>query len=207
MELVFKNNGNIVTNSLLVAEKFGKEHKNVLRDIENLVAQNCAAKIYFIESQYENRGKSYPMFIMNQDGFSILVMGFTGSKALDFKLEYIKAFNQMKDSLKNSIENITKSDLAKMILESEEEKQTLLIQNARLKNRSDVFDKVFKADEYLTGSQVCKVLELGYGNVRLYKQLRKLGIFYKTRNEPMQEYATKKWIILKEMRNDQCAKN
>ncbi|MGM3120158.1 Rha family transcriptional regulator, partial [Bacillus cereus group sp. BC330] len=59
-ELVFKSEkGNPVTTSLLVAEKFEKEHKNILRDIQNLVAQNSAAKLLFIESQYENRGKTY----------------------------------------------------------------------------------------------------------------------------------------------------
>lgn len=73
---------------MLVAEKFGKEHKNVLRDIDNLVAQNSAAKSYFIESEYENRGKMYPMYIMNRDGFTLLAMGFTGKKALEFKLQY-----------------------------------------------------------------------------------------------------------------------
>ena len=124
MELVFKNKGSIVTNSLLVAEKFGKNHRDVLRTIQNMTAENCALLNFFEESTYTTvQNKTVPMFIMNQDGFSLLVMGFTGSKALEFKLEYIRAFNQMKDSLKNSIENITKSDLAKMILESEEEKK------------------------------------------------------------------------------------
>lgn len=52
---VFNQNGSALTNSLLVAEKFGKEHKNVLRDIDNFVAQNSAAKSYFIEGEYENR--------------------------------------------------------------------------------------------------------------------------------------------------------
>ena len=79
---------------MLVAEKFGKEHKNVLRDIDNLVAQNSAAKSYFIESEYENRGKMYPMYIMNRDGFTLLAMGFTGKKALDFKLQYIEALSR-----------------------------------------------------------------------------------------------------------------
>ena len=57
---------------------------------------------------------------------------------------------------------------------------------------------VFGAEKYLSGSQVCKILELGYGNVTLYKNLREMGIFFKSRNEPMQQYANKKWIMLKE---------
>lgn len=56
--------------------------------------QNGGAKFFF-ESTYENRGKRYPMFLMTRDGFSLLVMGFTGKDALEWKLQYIQAFNQM----------------------------------------------------------------------------------------------------------------
>jgi len=98
--LTKESNGTPVTTSLLVAEKFGKEHKNVLRNIQSLVAQNSAAKSLFVESEYENRGKMYPMYVMNRDGFSLLIMGFTGKKALKFKLEFIQAFNLMEETLK-----------------------------------------------------------------------------------------------------------
>ena len=101
-ELVYRGaNDQAMTNSLLVAEKFGKEHKNVLRDIQNLVAQNSAAKLYFFESEYENRGKNYPMYIMNKEGFSLLVMGFNGKNALNFKIDFLNAFNKMESMLKS----------------------------------------------------------------------------------------------------------
>lgn len=100
-ELVFRSEkGNPVTTSLLVAEKFEKEHKHVLDAIRNLVAENSAASSLFFESQYENRGKYYPMFIMSRDGFSLLVMGFTGKQALQFKLDFIDAFNKMEQVIK-----------------------------------------------------------------------------------------------------------
>lgn len=82
----------LVTTSLKVAEHFEKEHKNVLQAIENLVAENSAAN-FFILTTYRNRGKEYPMYEMDRDGFSLLAMGFTGEKALRWKLDYIKAFN------------------------------------------------------------------------------------------------------------------
>ena len=66
----------LITTSLKVAEVFEKEHKNVLRSIDNLVAE------------------------MDRDGFSLLVMGFTGEKALQWKIKYIEAFNQMESELK-----------------------------------------------------------------------------------------------------------
>lgn len=77
-ELVRVENEQVVTDSLNVAEHFDKQHKDVLRAVENLVAQNCAAKSMFYETTHENRGKQYPMYLMNRDGFSLLVMGFTG---------------------------------------------------------------------------------------------------------------------------------
>lgn len=101
-QLVFRGaNDQAMTNSLLVAEKFGKEHKNILRDILNLVAQNSAAKLLFIESEYYNRGKMYPMYIISRDGFTLLVMGFNGKDALNFKLEFLNAFNKMESMLKS----------------------------------------------------------------------------------------------------------
>ena len=84
----------------MVVEAFGKEHKTVLRSInENLAEQNCAAK-FFYESTFENRGKQYPEYLMNRDGFSLLVMGFTGKEAMQRKLKYIQAFNAMETELK-----------------------------------------------------------------------------------------------------------
>ena len=120
-ELVYKNeNENPVTNSLLVAEKFEKEHKDVLRDIRNLTAQFCAVRFptaenltaensavrnMFVETTYiSSRGRDEPIFVMNRDGFSLLAMGFTGEKALQFKLEYINAFNKMEQALRAILE-------------------------------------------------------------------------------------------------------
>ena len=99
-----KGEEQLVTSSLKVAEKFGKEHKHVLDAIrEILVAENSATKL-FHEDTYKNRGKDYPMFYMNRDGFSLLVMGFTGKEALKWKLEYIQAFNEMEQELKRLYE-------------------------------------------------------------------------------------------------------
>jgi Rha family phage regulatory protein len=113
-ELVFKGqNGQVLTNSLLVAEKFCKEPNDVVRSIDNLLqnADNeCDAKVrdMFVEYTEDvpqpNGGvKSARRFIMNRDGFTLLAMGFTGKKALKFKLEYIEAFNTMEEALKRHL--------------------------------------------------------------------------------------------------------
>ena len=98
-ELVIINGQQVVTSSRNVAEHFEKEHKHVLDSIRAiLAAENSAAK-FFHETTYENRGKQYPEYLMNRDGFSLLVMGFTGAKALAWKLKYIEAFNAMEKSI------------------------------------------------------------------------------------------------------------
>lgn len=95
METLVKiENSQEVTNSLLVAEKFNKNHRDVMRSIRDLLssAQNCAH--LFIESSYiDTSNRTYPMYMMNRDGFSLLAMGFTGEKALKFKLDFINFCN------------------------------------------------------------------------------------------------------------------
>ena len=97
-ELVYLKNDEPVCSSLQVAEKFEKRHANVMRAIDSLVkndsTQNCVQ--CFKETTYkDSTGKSNKMYVMNRDGFTFLVMGFTGKKANEWKWQYIKAFNQM----------------------------------------------------------------------------------------------------------------
>lgn len=97
-ELVYLKNDEAVCSSLLVAEKFEKRHADVMRAIDNLVendsTQNCVQ--CFKRGTYkDSTGKSNKMYVMNRDGFTFLVMGFTGKKANEWKWQYIKAFNQM----------------------------------------------------------------------------------------------------------------
>lgn len=118
--LVIMKDQQAVTSSLQVAEVFEKQHKHVLGAIENLVAENSAAK-YFAEGTYENRGKEYPLYYMNRDGFTLLAMGFTGQKALQFKLKYIEAFNQMEKEIQQPKLPTSKRELAMLALSANEE--------------------------------------------------------------------------------------
>lgn len=95
-----KGEERLVVSSRQVADDFGKEHKNVLRSITEILAAQKSATKFFYETTYENRGKQYPEFLMNRDGFSLLVMGFTGEAALGWKIKYITAFNEMEKELK-----------------------------------------------------------------------------------------------------------
>ena len=101
-DLVIMKSRKALTTSLKVAEVFSKNHRDVMRSIKNLTAQNCAVGKMFVESTYVNRqGHEQPMYYMNRDGFTLLAMGFTGRDAMRFKLEYIEAFNQMDELIRN----------------------------------------------------------------------------------------------------------
>lgn len=106
--LVFRGADNqALTNSLLVAEKFGKEHGDVLKAIDAIFAKvpENQCKGYFSDTSIEipqpNGGIRHSrVVVMNRDGFTLLVMGFTGRKAFQFKLAYIAAFNTMEKVIK-----------------------------------------------------------------------------------------------------------
>ena len=108
-ELVYRKENQALTNSRLVAIKFGKRHSNVIRDIEELLSKlpENERKLNFelLEEDVEisNGGsKKLKFYAMAETGFTLLVMGFTGEKAIQFKLEYIAAFNKMKEIIKRS---------------------------------------------------------------------------------------------------------
>ncbi len=107
-EIVINNlDGQLTVSSLQIANDFGKQHKHILDAIENLKAENSALTKMFIETTYTaGTGKHYKRYDITRDGFSLLVMGFTGKKALEWKLKYIEAFNLMEDKLRNSLNGI-----------------------------------------------------------------------------------------------------
>lgn len=136
-ELVFKGeNSQALTSSLLVAEKFGKEHSDVLKAIDALVSKmpENQCKGYFDDTSVEvsqpNGGVRYSrMVVMNRDGFTLLVMGFTGKKALQFKLDYIEAFNKMEDAIKEGQKKLSGAEYllqqAQLMVEQERRLSTL----------------------------------------------------------------------------------
>jgi Rha family phage regulatory protein len=94
--------GQLFTTSIDVAEKFEKQHKIVLRAIRKLECSSDFSRCNFVPSKYtDDRGKTQPMFYMTKDGFTFLVMGFTGKNASEWKEKYIHAFNSMEQALTN----------------------------------------------------------------------------------------------------------
>lgn len=96
------HDGRPATTSLEVARFFGKQHQHVIRDITGLT-DNCpesfSASNFGRASYLDEQAKNRPMYIIYRDGFMLLVMGYTGKKALAIKLAYIEAFNAMEEEL------------------------------------------------------------------------------------------------------------
>ena len=89
-----------VVTSLDVAETFEKRHDHVLRDVEKLKKDiPNFGEMFFETTMPDSYGRSQKAFLMNRDGFTLLVMGYTGEKAMKFKIAYIKQFNAMEQAL------------------------------------------------------------------------------------------------------------
>jgi len=90
----------IKTDSLIVAEKFGKRHDNVIQKIEKLVKNDSISFLNFKATYYkDNRGNDQKKYEMDRDSFAILIMGFTGKRAYEWKASFLKAFNSMEKIL------------------------------------------------------------------------------------------------------------
>ncbi len=93
-------NGEPVASSRQIAENFEKNHRDVLRAVDNLKEDvRNFAQMFFESTEPDSYGREQRTYLMNRDGFSLLVMGFTGKAALEWKLKYIAAFNAMEKKL------------------------------------------------------------------------------------------------------------
>jgi len=106
-----------------VAETFGKQHKDILKVIGNLECSDEFRQRNFAPSYYKNlQNKRQPEFVITRDGFTFLVMAFTGKKAAAFKEAYINAFNCMEEAIKYRISTkLTFPPLTDAIKEAHEE--------------------------------------------------------------------------------------
>ncbi len=188
IKIITRENSELVVSSREVAENFGKAHKNIIRDIENILKEfgssDLSHEILFIETTYDNRGKEYKEeYLMTEEGFTMLAMGFTGSKAMRFKYEYIKAFKAMREHIQKQ----QQSALPQTYLEALEalvasEKEKLVLQP-----KAEYHDKVLSSEGTLTAGNIAE--ELGMTTIAFNKLLHELGIQYKDQQKKWRLYA------------------
>lgn len=196
-QLVILKDRQAVTTSLQVAENFGKNHRDVLKTVDELVegvAQNYAdpsngrvvknSANLFYETTYthEQNKQQYRMYYMNRDGFTLLAMGFTGSKALQFKLKYIDAFNQMEQKLLQPKQDYHLPQNFKealiMLAETVDENDQLKEQIEEDKEKVVLANAVTSSDEGMLIEAAAKYMRqngVNIGRDRLFKWLRGQG--------------------------------
>lgn len=195
-ELVIQSStGNDVTTSLIVAEVFGKEHNKVCRDIENLSCSEQFRVANFGEATFENSktGQLHKMYEMTKDGFSFLVMGYTGAKAGEFKERFIAEFNKREAMLKSDDYILMRSqqilqgrlelaekNLRKVTAEKEQLRLTAETQEQQLKEQApkvDYYDKVIDSTGLQTTNMIASCF--GISPIKLNKLLCAWGVQYK----------------------------
>lgn len=189
-DLTTINNGQVIVSSRQIAESFEKEHKHILRDVENIKSaggvQNWAN--LFIENQYQHEQNKqwYKEYLLTRDGFSILVMGFTGQKALEWKLKYIDAFNRMERMLMEKAPSYQISDpieRAKAWIQEQEEKKALEGHIEELKPKALFADSVASSRNSILVGELAKLLNqngIDIGQKRLFQILRDKGYLLKS---------------------------
>lgn len=187
--LVFINDHRVVTDSITVAEKFGKAHDKVLRDIRNLDCSKEFSLANFGESTYTNdRGRVYQKYFITQDGFAFLVMGYTGKDASRFKEAYINAFNQMRDKLLNVDQpSYMINDpvaRAEAWIKEQREKERLELLAAQYEEKADYVDQILKSSGTMLVTQIAA--DYGLSAVALNKILKEEGV---------QRKVGKQWVL------------
>lgn len=132
-----------IASSRQVAENFEKRHDHVIRDVEvileGLPKSGDTPQMFYRTTYIHPQNKQeYPEYLMNRDGFTLLAMGFTGSKALKWKLKYIQAFNDMEDFIKNRyVAKLEYPELSSMI-----RLQHANPQHYHFSNEADLINKI-----------------------------------------------------------------
>ena len=192
--------GKLVVSSRRVADDFKKRHSDVIEKIQQLIKAEKSVMSMFIESSYKaGTGKNYKEYLLTRDGFSLLVMGFNGREALEWKLKYIEAFNAMERKLKE----ISKPDSymiddpierAKRWIEEREQYNKVV---SELEEQNSFVNKISESNGSMLVREVAKLASKGnitIGEKALWNKLREWGYISQKSTEPMQSAINAGWF-------------
>lgn len=206
IHIVIENNQPITT-SRNVAENFDKQHKHVLEAIDELtegLAENSANLFYETEYVHPQNKRTFREIYMTKDGFTLLAMGFTGKKALEFKLAYIDQFNEMEHQLKNNLPGTYKEALLQLVEQVDQKEQ--LEKQIQLDAPKVLFaDAVSASHTSILVGDLAKLLRqngVDIGQNRLFEWLRDHGYLISRKgeswNSPTQYSMDRGWFEVKE---------
>lgn len=173
--LVIMKDQQAVTSSLQVAETFNKNHRDVLRAVDDLkegVAQNWADLFYEDTYTHPQNKQQYRIIYMNRDGFTLLAMGFTGKKAMKFKLKYIEAFNKMESHIKTGGFKVPSTMAEALRLAADQQEQI-----EAMKPKVNYFDQIMASKSLMITTTIAK--DYGMSAKAFNDLLKKLKIQYK----------------------------
>ena len=170
-----ERDGKAVVSSRDIARVFEKEHRRVLQDVRTIAENDPVWGLHnFVQSYYTNeQNKSQPEYLITRDGFTLLVMGYTGEKAMRFKKAYIAAFNEMESRF--APRNYKEALLA--LVAAEEKKEALAVQNKVLQLTADKYEGQTDTVGLYKAGEIAK--ELGISAKRLNDFLHNCRVQYR----------------------------
>ena len=176
-------NGEPVVSSRQIAENFDKNHRDVLRAVDNLKEDvRNFAQMFFESTEPDSYGREQRAYLMNRDGFTLLAMGFTGKAALEWKLKYIAAFNEMEKKLTEQPQLTRSQLLATALIAAHEELEEKDKQIAELMPKGVFADAVSASSQSILVGEMAKLLSqngIQMGQNRLFAWLRENGYLIK----------------------------
>ncbi len=175
--LVIMQDQQAVTTSLNVAESFGKRHDNITRDIETLKKDVLNFEEMFVLGiEPDSYGRDRNVYFMNRDGFTLLAMGFTGKRALQFKLKYIEAFNKMEAAIRSENKPLSISEqiqtIAQGYTELESDVKNIKLDVSDVKNRMGLPTNMKRSFTKARNKKVIELMGGSKSNAYLDKSLR-----------------------------------
>lgn len=170
-------NGKPVVSSRQIAENFDKNHRDVLRAVDNLKEDvRNFAQMFFESTEADSYGREQRTYLMNRDGFTLLAMGFTGKAALEWKLKYIAAFNEMEKKLTEQPKLTRSQLLATALIAAHEELEEKDKQIETMKPKVLFADAVSASKKSILVGELAKLLSqngISIGQNRLFDWMRK----------------------------------
>lgn len=175
--VLFMQSGEPVASSRQIAENFEKNHNHVLRDIDSLKKDvSNFGQMFFETTAPDSYGREQRAYLMNRDGFTLLAMGFTGKAALEWKLKYIAAFNEMEKKLAEQPKLTRSQLLATALIAAHEELEQKDKQIETMKPKALFADAVSASKKSILVGELAKLLSqngINIGQNRLFDWMRK----------------------------------